>query len=216
MKEPARTNAANLAAVTLAWLLCAPQALPAQRPYPPPKTNRATTQPNATAIGGNPRATNGAAESSRNDEASEIAAVLLRRRLAAELAEDFDRLGRINREKIVPLSSSTNYDYKELSQTAGEINKRAKRIKSNSPLPLKEKKVETAGYALEVADAGTLLLELSRLIDRFLGSSIFRVTSVNDDELRAAAGRDLEGIIRLSDTINKIAKRLAKASTRSA
>lgn len=216
MKEPGKTNAAaNLAAVTMAWLLCAPQALTAQRPYPPPKANKAPTQAHATPIGGNPHAANGGPEGSR-DEASDIAAVLLRRRLAAELAEDFDRLGRINREKIVPLSSSTNYDYKELSQTAGEINKRAKRIKSNSPLPLKEKKVEKAGYAPEVSDVGTLLPELSRLIDSFLGSSIFHVTSVNDEELRSTTGRDLEGIIRLSDTINKIAKRLAKASTRSA
>ena len=161
-------------------------------------------------------AANGAPERYRNDEASNIAAVLLRRRLAAELAEDFDRLGRINREKIVTLSSLSNYDYKELFQTAGEINKRAKRIKSNSPLPLKERKVQKAGYSPEVTDVGTLLPELARLIDSFLGSTIFRVTSVNDDELRSAAGRDLEGIIRVSDTINKIAKRLAKASTRSA
>ena len=162
MKEPGKTNAAvNLAAVAMAWLLCAPQALTAQRPYPPPKANKAPTQPNATPIGGNPHAANGAPEGSRNDEASDIAAVLLRRRLAAELAEDFDRLGRINREKIVPLSSLSNYDYKELSQTAGEINKRAKRIKSNSPLPLKERKVEKAGYSPEVTDVGSLLPELA-------------------------------------------------------
>lgn len=217
MKEPGKTNApAILAAVALAWVLCEPQTLIAQRPYPPPKANMAPTQPHPTAIGGNPRAANGGLANSNHDETSDTAAMLLRRRLAAELAEDFERLGRINREKMVTLSSSTIYDYKELSQTVGEINKRAKRIKSNSPILLKEKKVEKAGYAPNVADLGSLLPELSGLIDRFLGSPVFRVTSVNDDELRSTAGSDLEGIIRLSDAINKIAKRLVKTATRSA
>jgi len=142
--------------------------------------------------------------------------MLLRRRLAAELAEDFERLRRINREKIGPLSSSSSLDYKELSQAAGEINKRAKRIKSNSPLALNEKKVEKLTDDADAARLGSMLPELSRLIDSFLGSPVFHVTSINDDELRSTAGRDLVGIIRLSETINKIAKRLARASTQPA
>ena len=142
--------------------------------------------------------------------------MLLRRRLAAELAEDFERLMRINKEKLARLASSESLDYKELSQPAGEINKRAKRIKSNTPVLVKEKKVETASYQEDAATLGSMLPELSRMIDSFLGSSIFRIASINDDELRSTAGRNLEGIIRLSETINKIAKRLARASTRSA
>jgi len=42
------------------------------------------------------------------------------------------------------------------------------------------------------------------------------VTSPNDDELRSNAGRALEGIIRLSETINKIAKQLGRTSTQRA
>ena len=49
------------------------------------------------------------------------------------------------------------------------------------------------------------LPELSRLIDSFLGSPVFRLNSPNDAALRLKASRDLDGIIKLSDTINKIA-----------
>jgi hypothetical protein len=138
---------------------------------------------------------------------------LRRRRAAAELAEDLARLRRINTERIIPLSASSSLDYKELSQVTGEINSRAKRIKSNSPLVLKEKKGDRQAYEADAARLGLLLPELSRLIDSFLGNPVFQTASVHDDELRSMAGRDLESIIRLSDTINKLAKRLAKPST---
>ena len=55
-----------------------------------------------------------------------------------------------------------------------------------------------------------MLPQLSRAITSFLGSSVFRVSAPNDAELRSVAAHDLEGIIKLSDTINKIAKRLSK------
>lgn len=224
MKEPGKTYAATvLFALVAVWILSEPQPLIAQRtgaqPYPPPRANPSSSQAHASPIGTDPQSAgtgNGASENRRRDESGDPERVLLRRRLAAELAEDFERLRRINREKLAPLSSSSSLDYKELSQAAGEINTRAKRIKANSPLALKAKKAEKAAYDVDAARLGSVLPELSRLIDSFLGSPVFHVTSINDDELRSTAGRDLEGIIRLSDTINKIAKRLARTSTQPA
>jgi hypothetical protein len=224
MKEPRNAYAVTvLITLVVAWILSEPQPLIAQRagaqPYPPPRSTQSPTRPNASPIGADPRAPgtgNSTLENSRRDESGDIAGILLRRRLAAELAEDFERLRRINREKIAPLSSSASLDYKELSQVAGEINTRAKRIKANSPIALNEKKVERPAYDADAARLGSMLPELSRLIDSFLGSPVFHVTSINDDELRSTAGRDLVGIIRLSETINKIARRLARASTQSA
>ena len=77
---------------------------------------------------------------------------------------------------------------------------------------LKGKKGEKPSYETDEAHLGSMLPELSRLIESFLGNPVFSTTSARDDELRSAAGRDLESIIRLSDTINKIAKRLARTS----
>jgi hypothetical protein len=225
MKEPRKAYAATvLVALVVAWILSQPQPLIAQRapgvqPYPPPRSNQSSRPPNASTSAADPRAAGAGdrtSENSRRETPGDTEAILLRRRLAAELAEDFERLGRINREKIMPLSSSASLDYKELSKAVGEINTRAKRIKSNSPIALKDKKGEKPVYDADAARLGSMLPELSRLINRFLGSPVFRVASINDDELRSAAGRDLEGIIRLSETINKIAKRLARAPTQPA
>jgi hypothetical protein len=57
---------------------------------------------------------------------------------------------------------------------------------------------------------GQMLPQLSRAIRAFVGNPALRVNSANDQELRSTAGHDLEAIIKLSDTINKIAKGLNK------
>jgi len=211
IKEPGRAHTVSvLVAVVIAWVLSSPQPFLAQRPYPPPRANQSPTRTQSPPIAGN------ASEDGRRNEAAETASILLRRRLAAELTEDFEKLRRINREKVTPLSSSTTFDYKELSEVAGEINNRAKRIKSNSPFLLKEKKSDKVSNDADAARLVTMIPELGRLIDSFLGSPVFQVTSPNDDELRSNAGRALEGIIRLSETINKIAKQLGRTSTQRA
>jgi hypothetical protein len=207
MKEAYKIRARAILVALAACMLSDPQTLLAQKPrvlrQPPPSSS----EPRVSDIRGDAPGV-AALESSRRDETPETAAMLLRRVRTAELTEDFERLGRINREKILPLSRSSSFDHKELSDVAREINKRARRIKYNSPL-LPNERIEKTNY--DSVELGSLLSELSRRIDSFLGNSIFRVTSINDGELRSAAGRDLEGIIRLSDTINRIARRLAKA-----
>jgi hypothetical protein len=56
-----------------------------------------------------------------------------------------------------------------------------------------------------------MLPQLSRALAKFLGNPVFRVSAANDADLRSTAAHDLEDIIKLSDAINKIAKRLGKA-----
>ena len=60
----------------------------------------------------------------------------------------------------------------------------------------------------------SMLPELSRLIDSFLDSPIFRVASADDAALRLKAKRDLECIIKLSEAINKIAKRSTQTAAK--
>jgi len=215
MKEPGNKQAITVISVlALVSMLVGAQTLLAQRsgtvPYPPPKTNQAS-KPYSPPGSDN----SGERRSFEGDGSVDPETRMLRRRAASELSEDFKRLRQLNLEKVVPLSSASPPDYKELSLVTGEINSRAKRIKSNSPLALKEKKGEKRVYDADAGRLGSMLPELSQLIERFLGNPVFSTASVHDDELRSTAGRDLENIIRLSDTINKIARRLIRTPARS-
>lgn len=210
-----------LVGLAVACILSQPHSVIAQRsgttPYPPPaKANQTYNTRDTAPMGtdGRPAGTgNGTLENWRRESPADQGTILRRRRLLAELTEDFAQLSRINKEGIPALSSSSTLDYEKVSQVTGEINSRAKRIKSNSSLALKEKKGERRTYEADAAQLGSMLPELSRLIESFLDNPVFSTASVHDDDLRSTAGRDLESIIRLSDTINRLAKRLAKTAT---
>jgi len=122
-------------------------------------------------------------------------------------------LWQINTETIVPLSSAETVNYKNLSQATAEIKDRATRIKNIVALPLEDKKGEKVRYEPDSAKLGSMLPELDRAIKSFFGNPVFHVNSPNDAELRSAAARDLEAIIKLSQTINKIAKSLGKSAS---
>jgi hypothetical protein len=137
-------------------------------------------------------------------------AAFVRRRMDAQLTEDFEKLHTINVEKIVTQSSAPALDYKTLSDATADLKNRATRIKYNVPLLQVVDKGEKIRYD-ENPDLASTLPELSRLINSFLGSPVFRLSSPNDVELRLKTSRDLNGIIKLSEIINKIAKRSTKA-----
>ena len=130
-------------------------------------------------------------------------------RLARQLREDFLKLDSINAQKLAAL------DYKSLSEATGDLKNRATRIRYNVPVLMGPGKSEKPRFDVNPDQLPSMLPELGRLIDSFLGSPIFRETSPNDAELRAKAVRDLEGIIALSDTINRVARRVNKVAATS-
>lgn len=139
-------------------------------------------------------------------------AAFVHRRRDAQLSEDFQKLHSINVEKIAPGSSSPSLDYKTLSDATADLKNRATRIKYNVQVLQVVDKGDKIRYD-ENPDLGSALPELSRLISSFLGSPVFRLNSPNDAELRLKATRDLDGIIKLSETINRIARRSTKIAT---
>jgi hypothetical protein len=138
-------------------------------------------------------------------------AAFVRRRRNAQLSEDFDKLHSINIEKIAALAAASSIDYKTLCDVTADLKSRATRIKYNVPVLQVVDKGEKIRYD-ENVDLVSTLPELSRLIDSFLSSPVFRLSSPNDAAVRLKASRDLDGIIRLSETINKVAKRLTRTS----
>lgn len=139
-------------------------------------------------------------------------AAFVRRRRDAQLSEDFEKLHSINVEKIATQLSATSLDYKTLSDATADLKNRATRIKYNVPLLQVADKGEKVRYDEDPDHLASWLPELSRLINSFLGSPVFRLNSPNDAALRLKASRDLDGIIKLSETINKIAKRSPKTT----
>jgi len=181
--------------------------VPSQPPGQPVKDTPATT-------GGNPR--------SFEQAQLEMSILMSRRtlttdlerernRLAAQLLRDLQQLERLNTENIVPLSSSKTLDYKEVAQACNEVKSRANRIKYNSPISLIDRTGEKVRYEFGDSQVGPMLSQLSRAITKFVGNQVFQVSAPNDGELRSQAAHELEGIIRLSDTIAKTARKLGKS-----
>jgi hypothetical protein len=140
-------------------------------------------------------------------------AEFIRRRMSAQLNEDFEMLHSINAEKIAPHPSALLSDHKTLADLTGDLKNRATRIKYNVVLLQVVDKGEKIRYEPDADQLASMLSELSRMINSFMDSPIFRVTSADDAALRVKAKRDLDCVIKLSEAINKIAKRSTKVAS---
>ena len=133
-----------------------------------------------------------------------------RNRLSAQLASDLELLERLNKESVAPLLSTKTLDYREVAQVSTDVKARATRIKFYSPITLVDRTGEKIRYEFDENQLAPRLTQLSQAITKFVNNPVFRVSAPNDGELRSVAAHDLDGIIKLSDTINKIARKLSK------
>lgn len=130
--------------------------------------------------------------------------------LIREIIRDFERIQEIREQHLVPLLTASVTDYKRLSKAASELTNRASHIKFNMAFPLSkgDNRKVTSGQSKTEEDLPLMLTELNAVIKSFLDNPVFRMARPDDKELRVAADRDLEGIIRLSERVNKLAKRM--------
>ena len=199
MKEPRKAYAAAILVVLVVAQSLLAQQPPTKPPYDP--ATRPKFRALVEAINQRSREL-GLIEVNDDPDQAEF----IRRRLDAQLREDFEKLHSIGVEKIATQTSAPSLDYKTLSDATADLKNRATRIKYNVPLLQVVDKGEKIRYD-ENPDLALMLPELNRLINSFLGSPVFRLSSPNDAALRIKASRDLDCIIKLSDTINKVAKR---------
>jgi hypothetical protein len=207
--SPLRNHCIILGVALLALTAGYPQSLFAQQPIKPPHDPATRPKFRALVEAINQRSRElGLIEVS--DDPDQAAFVL--RRQNAQLSEDFEKLHSINIEKIATQSTAPSLDYKIVADATADLKTRATRIKYNVPLLRVVDKGEKIRYD-ENAELASMLPQLSRLINSFLGSPVFRLSSPNDAELRLKTSRDLDGIIKLSETINKVAKRSTKIAS---
>jgi hypothetical protein len=130
-----------------------------------------------------------------------------KRILLVSLREDFRQLQIINLELmkrtfLPPSNNAQTITSKEIRASLGEIQSLARRLKMNFRLP--EVKTDKSASAI-VSPDGTLssgLLNMDRTVMRFVENPIF------DAELSVRAAEDLEKILRLTDSLRKLAKEI--------
>lgn len=127
-----------------------------------------------------------------------------------QIKEDFEQLQLRNYALSNDAGPALNYE--QIRKEAGEIRKRAERLKSNLTLPESEKGLDKKGGAIEAAsnDMKAMINDLDALVKRFVWSPVFQRPNVVDVEESMKASRDLEGIIKLSERLRAYAAALAQ------
>jgi len=134
---------------------------------------------------------------------------------AGQLREDFRNIQILRNKLVRHLQSNKPLDYKFIADEAGEVNKRAGRLKTHllRAAPDDEKtEREKKKRHVELGDGqiSDALVTMCERIDSFTESPIFKVPDVIDLKQSDKAGRDLRDIIRLSRDIRRAAERLNK------
>ncbi len=127
----------------------------------------------------------------------------------AQTEEDFTRILTLHNEIARALASENSLDYQFVSGATGEIKKRATRVQSTLRLKLTEEEAHAAAKAQEFKDAEMkdALIKLCKEIRSFVTNpTIANPSTINADELTKAR-YDLERLIELSGSINKLSKR---------
>jgi hypothetical protein len=132
-----------------------------------------------------------------------------KRILLATLKEDFRQLQIVNNELMqrvfVPRSNNTGpITPKEIRGSLSEIQSRARRFKVNFRLP--EVSTERSLNEHTYATLSSGLLMLDETVMRFVGNPIFQQLQVVDARLSVQAAEDLNAILRLTDSLHKLAK----------
>lgn len=126
--------------------------------------------------------------------------------------QDFEQLQLVNYSLATASQPGAALDYELIKKHSGEVKRRASRLKSYLVMPdwrqtlppLRPVETQTP-EALRSAVAS-----LDSLVNAFAWSPIFKQPNVVNLEQSAKAARDLEGIISLSERINKSASEFSK------
>ncbi len=136
-------------------------------------------------------------------------------RIAASIEQtkqDFKRIQIIRNEMVDNLVAKKPLDYKLISDHAGEINKRANRLKTHlmPPTPDDKEKSQKNQDEFNNEEMQDALVKLCNLIFSFTENPVLKKPGTTDVKQSARAGADLLSIIALSDNVRKSAERLKK------
>jgi hypothetical protein len=130
-----------------------------------------------------------------------------------QIKEDHEQLQVLTYHLSEAAGAGPTLDYKQIRKDAAEVKKHATRLKINLSLPEpgKSEKPKQNGEGFSTEELKSAIEALNALVKSFVWNPIFQQPNVVDVEHLARARRDLEGIIRLSEQIQKRAEALSKA-----
>jgi hypothetical protein len=124
-----------------------------------------------------------------------------------QIKDDFERIQVINNAVLQSDSNLRQSDYPRIAKAAGDINKRATRLKSNLfPTTAKDSARQIEEKIVTQRDFRLLLIALDNAIVGFVHNPIFENLRVVNPQDSDKAQKDLESIIKLSREVNKRAK----------
>ena len=132
--------------------------------------------------------------------------------------QDFKRIQLVRNEMVDDIVAKKPFAFKQISERAEEVNKRAVRLKSYlmPPTPEVEKKPEEKSGEKEVfyteEELKGALVKLCNTIYSFTGNEMFENPGTLDADKSMKAGADLLGIIELSGNIKRSADKLSKSA----
>lgn len=131
-----------------------------------------------------------------------------------QVKQDFRQIQIIRNELVRTLLAEKPLDFKLISDRAGEINKRADRLKTYLMPPVSEVKEKNQKDQTELnnEEIKGALVRLCNQIASFIENPVLKTPGINDVEQSAKAGNELVTIIQLSDNIKKSAEKITKAT----
>jgi hypothetical protein len=153
----------------------------------------------------------------RSAEVGATAEEVNKQRLLAgieQTKQDFKRIQLVRNDMVDDIVAKKPFDFKQLSERADEVNKRAVRLKSYlmPPTPEGEKKPEEKEVSYTEEELKGALVKLCNSIYSFTGNEMFKNPATLDAQKSMKAGADLLNIIELSDNIKRSADKLGKSS----
>ena len=132
-----------------------------------------------------------------------------RKLVVSQIFEDFERLQIVNREMMLVSVTLDGPACKQISKLAEEMNKRARRLKTNLGVPdVEGAKKESETPAMDEAQFRASLHALNASVKSFVGNPIFKDPRVTDVNQLANLRRDITNVIELSRTTKKAAVKL--------
>jgi len=125
-----------------------------------------------------------------------------------QINEDFKAVQALNIQVMSKVTSAEQLDYKLISNKISELGSKATRLRKNLVLPKAEKPPKSLSAISTPDELKQGLLALDKVVMSFVSNPIFRQTQVIEVELAKQASRDLELLIKQSESLKKAASRL--------